>query len=196
MPTFSAFKNSVKSALRHDAHKPRSRRRVIQFNEAFEKLKASQTGFVTCAAFNSLGKCPKEITLFDSEFLANLDQLDMADIQTPIKLMPLLLCSTHWEKTVYHNALFLDWLYSYGSKKDKKHFENIVIDYESAIATENEEHSLSEVPISSKAIAGNQERSASAPNSPTKGSLSSNFHKGQVCGKILVRLFTAITFLT
>jgi len=171
MPTFSAFKNSVKSALRHDVHKPRSRRRVIPFNEAFENLKASQTGFVTCAAFNSRGKCAKEITLFDSEFLANLDQLDMADIQTPMKLMPLLLCSTHWEKTIYHNALFLDWLSGYGSKKDNEHFENIVIDYQSAIATENEEHSLSEVPIPSKSIAGNQERSASAPNSPTKGRL-------------------------
>jgi hypothetical protein len=95
----------------------------------------------------------------------------MADIQTPMKLMPLLLCSTHWEKTVYHNALFLDWLSGYGLKKDNEHFENIVIDYQSAIATENEEHSLSEVHIPSKSIAGNQERSASAPNSPTKGSL-------------------------
>jgi hypothetical protein len=159
-------------------------------------LRASQTGFVTCAAFNSLGKCRKEITLFDSNFLANLDQLDLADVQTPIKLMPLMLCSTHWGKTVYHNALFLDWLSVYGSKKDKQHFENIVIDYQSAIAIENEEHSLLEVPISSDSVVGNQGRPSSAPNSPAKGSLSSNFNKSPVCGKTLVGLFTAITFLT
>lgn len=110
MLTLSAFKNSVKTALKvpHNGYKSRSRRQVITFNEALENLKTSQTGFIISAAFHSFGRCRKEITLLDSNFLANLDQFDLTDIQAPIKLMPLMLCSTHWGKTVYHNALFLD----------------------------------------------------------------------------------------
>jgi hypothetical protein len=146
-------------------------------------LKTSQTGFVTCAALNPLGKCRKEIPLFDSHFLANLDQLNMADVLAPIKLMPLMLCSNHWEKTVYHNALFLDWLSVYGSKQDNQHYENIVIDYQSAIAIDNEEQSLSGVTITSKSMAGDQGRPASAPNSPTKGKLFSISSKSEVGGR-------------
>jgi hypothetical protein len=188
MSTLSALKNSVISAFKgpHDGHKQRSRRRVISFNEALENLKTSRTGFVSCAAFNSFGKCRKEIASLDSDLLTNLDQLDMADVQTPIKLMPLMLCSTHWEKTVYHNALFLDWLSVYGSRQENQHYENIVIDYQSAIEIDNEEHSLSRVSVASKPIAGNQERPASAPNGPTESKLLSSISKSK--NKTLVRL--------
>jgi hypothetical protein len=178
MSTLSALKNTFISAIKspHQNHKPRSRQRVISFKDALENIKTSQTGFVTCAAFHSFGKCRKEIALFDSNFPANLDQLNMADIQTPIKLMPLMLCSTHWEKTVYHNALFLDWLSTYGSGQDNQHYENIVIDYESAIAIDNEEHSLLDVTLSSKSVAGNQGTPASVPHSPAKGKLFFSFN--------------------
>jgi hypothetical protein len=174
MPSLSGLKNSVISALRspHETNKPQLRRRVIPFNEALQNLRTSETGFVTCAAFHSFGKCRKEITLGDSNFLANLDQLNMADVQTPIKLMPLMLCSKHWEKTIYHNALFLDWLSVYGSQHDNQHFENIVIDYQSAIAIENEEHSLPQIHVSPVSTAEPERRPASTPCSPTRGKLS------------------------
>jgi len=148
MPNLSAPKNSAPSALRtsHDAPKPRLRQRVLPFSEAYENLKTSTNGLVTCVAFHSFGKCRKEIALLDSDILARLDQLNMADVQTPIKLMPLMLCSSHWEKTIYHNALFLDWLSIYGSKHDTKHYENIVVDYQSAVAIDIEEHLVSRAP--------------------------------------------------
>jgi hypothetical protein len=172
MPSLSSLKHSVVSAFRtpHEGNKSH-RRRVIPFNEALENLKTSQSGVVTCAAFHFLGKCHKEITLFDSDFLSNLDQLNMADVQTPMKLMPLMLCSTHWERTVYHNELFLDWLSIYGSKKSNQQFENIVVDYQSAIAIDDEGHHLSEVPISSELVSAKQGTPASAPNHPTRGKL-------------------------
>jgi hypothetical protein len=74
----------------------------------------------------------------------------------------------------------------YGSKKDTQHFENIVIDYQSAVAIENDEPSVSEVPISPKFVAGDQKRPVSAPNNPTEGKLFSSFSKSQVGGKALV----------
>jgi len=179
MPNLVAFKDKVISAFKspHENHKPPSRRRVISFNEALDNLKTSQTGFVTCAAFRSFGRCRREITLIDSDFLVNLDQLDVTNVQTPIKLMPLMLCPTHWEKTVYHNALFLDWLSVYGSKHDHPHYENIVVDYQSAVVIDNEEHSLPKDAISSISTSENQEKPTSAPNSPTKSKLFSNFRK-------------------
>jgi len=180
MPSLSGLKNSVISALRnpHETNKPRLRRQVIPFNEALENLRTSETGFVTCAAFQYFGKCRKEIPLVDSNFLANLDQLNMADVQTPIKLMPLMLCSNHWEKTIYHNALFLDWLSVYGSQHNNQYFENIVIDYQSAIAIENEEHSLPHILGSTLSIAEPKRKSNSTPCSPTKGKL--NFRLSQM----------------
>jgi hypothetical protein len=182
MPTLSTFKNSVKTALKvpHNSYKPRSRRQVITFNEALENLKTSQTGFVICAAFHSFGRCRKEITLLDSDFLANLDQFDLTDIQAPIKLMPLMLCSTHWGKTVYHNALFLDWLSVYGSKQDHPHFESTVVDYQSAIVIDNKESSLPNIATSSRSTPDNQGRPVSAPNSSPKGKLFYNFKKCRV----------------
>jgi hypothetical protein len=173
MPTLSAFKDSFLSALKnpHEVHRPRPRRRVISFNEALENLKTSQTGFITCAAFNSFGRCHKQVALADSNFTANLDQLDVTDVQTPIKLMPLMLCSSHWEKTVYHNALFLDWLSVYGTKQDHPHYESIVVDYQSAITIDNEEQSMSKIGNSSGTIPGGQGRPVSAPNNFTKGML-------------------------
>jgi uncharacterized protein YfaS (alpha-2-macroglobulin family) len=131
----------------------------------------SKSGVVTCAALHSFSKCRKEITLFDSDFLANLDQLNMANVQTPMKLMPLMLCSSHWEKTVYHNALFLDWLSTYGSKQATQHYENIVVDYQSAIAIDDEENSVSNIPISAEDTVTKQERPALAPNTSTDGEL-------------------------
>jgi hypothetical protein len=171
MPTLSAFKNSFLSALKnpHEVHRPRPRRRVISFNEALENLKTSQTGFITCAAFHSLGRCHKHITLADSNFTANLDQLDVTDVQTPIKLMPLMLCSSHWEKTVYHNALFLDWLSVYGKKQEHPDYESIVVDYQSAITIDNEEQSMSKIGDSSAPMPGGQGRLVSVPNNLTKG---------------------------
>lgn len=174
MPSLLGLKNSVVSALRnsHETNKPRLKRRAIPFNDAFKDLRASKTGFATCAAFHSFGRCRKEIALGDSSFLANLDQLNMADVQTPIKLMPLILCSNHWEKTIYYNALFLDWLSVHGSQHNKQYFENIVIDYQSAIAIENEEHSIPQILVSPVSTADLEKRPASAPCSPTRGKLS------------------------
>ena len=158
----SAFKSS------HEGYKTRSRRRVISFDEALESLKGSQTGFVVCAAIHSFGRCRKEITMLSPQFHANLDQLELSDVQTPIKLMPLMLCSTHWGKTVYYNALFLGWLSSYGSKQDHPHFENIVIDYQSAIAIDSAEQSLSEAVVPSSSISY-EEMPIPAPSSSTRG---------------------------
>ncbi|KAH8598784.1 hypothetical protein B0O99DRAFT_614165 [Bisporella sp. PMI_857] len=171
MPAFSTLKNSFMSALSssYDAQKPRARRRVVSFNEALNNLKATQTGIVTCSAFHSLGKCRKEIVLEDLDFIASLDEIDLADVQTPIKLMPLMLCSTHWEKTVYYNALFLNWLSIYGSKHDSQHYENMVIDYQSAVTIDNNEHSISEISAFSKPIAHGEGRLALEPASPAKG---------------------------
>jgi hypothetical protein len=177
MPNLSTLKSNVIAALRHphDGSKLRRRRRVISFTEAFENLKNSvENGSVTCAAFHSFGRCRKDIDLDDSTFFANLDQLNMADVQSPIKLMPFMLCFAHWEKTVYHNALFLDWLSTYGSKQDNQlnqHFESIVIDYQSAIAMDNEENSLSDVPNSSKPMEANQGEPVAATDGPIKGML-------------------------
>lgn len=152
MPTISSFKKSVISALRspNEGPKPRLKRRVIPFSEAFENLKNAKNGVVTCVAFHTFGRCRREIALLDSDFLANLGQLDMNDVQTPIKLMPLMLCANHWEKTVYHNALFLDWLVIYGSKQDSQHYESIVVDYQSAVAIDDEQGSASSIPVPSK----------------------------------------------
>jgi hypothetical protein len=173
MSNLSSLKSRVISALRnpHESSKPRLKRRVLPFNEAFENLKMSKSGVVTCVALHSFGKCRKEITLFDSDFLGNLEQVNMADVQTPMKLMPLMLCSSHWEKTVYHNALFLDWLSTYGSKKDTQHYENIVIDYQSAIAIDDEEHSMPNIPMSAEGVADKQEGPASARKTSTDGEL-------------------------
>lgn len=184
MPNLLAFKNSVVSALKspHEGYKPRSRRRVIPFNEALENLKASQTGFVSCAAFHSFGRCRKEITLIDS----NLNQLDVTDVQTPIKLMPLMLCSAHWGKTVYYNALFLDWLSVYGSKQDHPHYENIVTDYQSAVVIDNEEQSLPKIATSSRSVPENQGRPVSAPNSPINGKMFSIFGESQLLERALL----------
>lgn len=188
MSTLSAFKNSVKTALKvpHNGYKPRSRQQVITFNEALENLKTSQTGFVICAAFHSFGRCRKEITLPDSNFLANLDQFDLTDIQAPIKLMPLMLCSAHWGKTVYHNALFLDWLSVHGSKQDHPHFENTVVDYQSAIVIDNNESSLPNIAISSRYTPENQGRPVSAPSGSTKGKLIYNFKRVGLMKGVLV----------
>jgi hypothetical protein len=182
MSTFSAFKNSVKTALKvpHNGYKPRSRRQVITFNEALENLKRSQTGFVICAAFHSFGRCRKEIALLDSNFLASLDQFDLTDIQAAVKLMPLMLCSTHWGKTVYYNALFLNWLSVYGSKQDHPHFESAVVDYQSALVIENKENSSLDIAMSSRSTSENQGRPVSAPNSSTKGKLFYSSNKSQV----------------
>ncbi|KAL2073076.1 hypothetical protein VTL71DRAFT_10400 [Oculimacula yallundae] len=166
MSSFSAFKTGFKAALKvpKDTRKPRSRRQVLTFNEALEDLKTSQTGFVICAAFRSFGRCRKEIPLLDSKFLANLDHMDFSDVQAPIKLMPLMLCSTHWGKTIYHNALFLDWLSVYGSKQDYPQFENIVVDYQSAIMIHTRESSSPDMAISPRSISEGQERPISTPN--------------------------------
>lgn len=173
MPTLSDLKNTVRSAIRspHDGSKPRGKRRVISFKEALENLENSQNGPITCSAFHSFGKCRKEISSIDSNLPAILDGLNMADVQTPIKLMPLMLCSAHWEKTVYYNALFLDWLSVYGSKQDTRQFENIVVDYQSAIAIDHKERASEEMSIPSIAVSDDQRRPVSAPSSPTKGNL-------------------------
>ncbi|KAE9363006.1 hypothetical protein N431DRAFT_433228 [Stipitochalara longipes BDJ] len=172
MPTISSLKTSVFSALRkpHEASKPRLKRRVIPFREAFNNLKTSKNGVVTCVAFHSFGKCRKEIALLDLDFLANLDQLNMADVQTPIKLMPLMLCAHHWEKTVYHNALFLDWLSTYGSKQDNQHYESIVVDYQSAVAIDDEPASALSTPPPSKPLEEDPIGVASSQNSFTNES--------------------------
>lgn len=162
--------------------------KVISFNEALESLKASQTGFVTCAAFHSFGRCRKEVTSIESNFLANLDQFGITDIQTPIKLMPLMLCSMHWGKTVYYNALFLDWLLVYGTEQDHPHSENIVVDYQSAIIFDNKENSLSKLAISSRSTQETQGKPVSVPNSLTKGKLLYNFEKSQVDGESFIGL--------
>jgi hypothetical protein len=179
MPSLSDLKNSLISALKNsqETNKPRSRRRVIPFDEALQGWRTSKTGIVTCAAYNAFGKCRKEITLGDFSFLVKLDQLDMADVQTPIKLMPLMLCSNHWEKTIYYNALFLDWLSVYGPQHSNQYFENIVIDYQSAIAIENEEHSVPHILVPPVSITEPEKRPASAPCSPTKGKLGLSLFK-------------------
>lgn len=173
MPTLSGLKDSVRSVLRnpHDAYKPRPKKRTISFNEALENLKNSRNGCVTCAAFHSFGKCRKEIYLSDSNFLANLNQMNMSDIQTPLKLMPLMLCSSHWKKSIYHNTLFLDWLFVYGSKQDNQHYESIVIDYQSAIAIDEEDNSPSEDPVPDKSTIGDQGRLGPIFRSPVTGRL-------------------------
>jgi hypothetical protein len=165
MPNLSSFTSGVIAALRNpnEDSKARPKRRVLPFNEAFENLKRAKSGVAHCAAIHSFGKCRKEIALPDANFLANLDQLNMADVQTPIKLMPLMLCSSHWEKTVYHNALFLDWLSTYGSKHDSQHYENIVVDYQSAVAIHDEECHAANNASSSEPIPTNQGSPAPVP---------------------------------
>jgi hypothetical protein len=59
-----------------------------------------------------------------------------------------MLFSSHWEKAIYHNALFLDWLSVYSSQHDNQYFENIVIDYQSAIAIEDEQRPPIKIPVS------------------------------------------------
>jgi hypothetical protein len=176
MPALSALKNSVLSALKspREGNHTRLGRRVISFDEALGNLKSAKTDVAPCAAFHRFGRCRKEIPLRESNFLTNLNQIDMNDVQTPIKLMPLMLCSTHWGKTIYNNALFLDWLSIYGSKKDNQHFENIVVDYQSAIAIDDEVPSLLSAPVSDVSAAGTQGRPASAPSSPVKGTSKQN----------------------
>ncbi|KAH7314198.1 hypothetical protein BKA65DRAFT_542243 [Rhexocercosporidium sp. MPI-PUGE-AT-0058] len=175
MSAFSNFKSSVKAALKvpHTGHTLRSRQQVITFNEALEALKSSQTGFVTCAAFNSFGRCRKEISLLESNFLASLDQMDLTGVQTPVKLMPLMLCSTHWGKTVYYNALFLDWLSVHGSKQDhpqfeNPQFENTVVDFQSAIAVDSNESCCLNIATSSGSTPESQGRPVSAPTSSNR----------------------------
>jgi hypothetical protein len=165
MPNLSSFTSGVIAALRNpnEGSKARPKRRVLPFNEAFENLKMAKVGVAHCAAIHSFGKCRKEIALPDANFLANLDQLNMADVQTPIKLMPLMLCSSHWEKTVYHNALFLDWLSTYGSKHDNQHYENIVVDYQSAVAIHDEECHAANNASPSEPISTNQGSPARVP---------------------------------
>ncbi|KAN0089832.1 hypothetical protein V8E51_018411 [Hyaloscypha variabilis] len=169
MPTLSSLKESVISALRkpHEASKPRFKRRVTPFKEALDNLKTSKNGVTTCVAFHSFGKCRKEIALFDSDVLANLGQLNMADVQTPIKLMPLMLCASHWEKTMYHNALFLDWLSTYGSKQENPHYESIVVDYQSAVALDDEQASVLSTTVPPKPSEESMERAASPQISST-----------------------------
>jgi len=178
MPTLSILKSSLLSALKnpHDVNNPRLGRRVISFDEALSNLKSAKTRSAPCAAFHRFGRCRKDIPLGGIDLLTNLDQLNMADVQTPIKLMPLMLCSTHWGKTIYNNALFLDWLSMYGSQKDNQHFENIVVDYQSAIAIDDETSSLSigNTQTSGQSAAGTQSRPVSAPSSPVKGNWSHN----------------------
>jgi hypothetical protein len=171
MPTLSALKQSVLSTLSrpNEGNKSRLGRRVISFDEALGNLKSAKTGVTPCAAFHRFGRCRKEVFLGESNFIANLNQLDMTDVQTPMKLMPLMLCSGHWGKTIYNNALFLDWLSIYGSKKDNEHFGNIVVDYQSAIAIDDEVPSLSNAPLSSDWRVRTQGRPTSAPSSPVKG---------------------------
>ncbi|KAH8645983.1 hypothetical protein BGZ60DRAFT_570792 [Tricladium varicosporioides] len=177
MPTtLSDLKNTVKSAIRspHDGNKPQNKRRVTTFKEALENLRNPQNVPITCSAFRSFGKCRKEINLIDSNLPAILEGLDMADVQTPMKLMPLMLCSAHWEKTVYYNALFLDWLSVYGSKQDTQHFESIVVDYQSAIALQQEERTSEERSIPSITVSDDQRKLVSAPSSPTKTGVTTN----------------------
>jgi hypothetical protein len=115
-----------------------------------------------------LGQCSKEIPLADYDFLGNLDQLDIAEVGTAVKLMPLMLCSTHWGKTVYYNALFLDWLSSYGSKQSVQDHEDIVTDYQSAkVINDGEQNGLGPSTLD----VNDQERSASAPGSQAAGKI-------------------------
>jgi len=171
MQTISSLKESAISAFRktHEASKPHLKRRVIPFKEALDNLKTSKNGVATCAAIRSFGKCRKEIALFDSDFLANLGQLNMSDVQTPIKLMPLMLCASHWEKTMYHNALFLDWLSTYGSKQENPHYESIVVDYQSAVALDDEQASVLSTTVPPKPSEESLERAASPQTSSTNG---------------------------
>lgn len=171
MPSLSDLKSSVISALRnpHEATRQRSNRRVVPFDEALQNLKTPGTGFVTCAAFGTFGKCRKEIALTNPKFLSSLNELNMTDVQTPIKLMPFLLCSSHWEKTIYYNALFLDWLFVYGSRHDNQYFENIVIDYQSAVTIDNNETHMSHMPIPLETETDSERRSDSAPYRPIRG---------------------------
>jgi hypothetical protein len=181
MPTISNLKKSVISALRKnpdEGSKPQLKRRVIPFDEAFSNLKTSKSGVVICVAFHSFGKCRKEIALPDSDFFANLGQLNMADVQTPIKLMPLMLCSSHWKKTIYYNLLFLDWLSTYGLKQDNQHYESIVVDYQSAVAIHDQQASVSSIPMSLEPLAEDLARLAAENNASTDSELFSSFRYG------------------
>ena len=128
-----------------EAHKPKLRRQVLSFEQALENLKHAKSGTVRCAAFHTFGQCSKEILLAHSDFLAHPDQLSIVDVRFVVKLMPLMFCPTHWEKTVYYSAMLLDWFSFTGSGLDIQDYENIVIDLESAKVINEEKCSPLEI---------------------------------------------------
>jgi hypothetical protein len=175
MPNISALKNVISTLkVPPGAYKPRLGRHVLSFKQALENLRICNTGSVRCAAFRPIGgQCPKEISLADFDFLANMDQLDISGVGTAVKLMPLMLCPTHWGKTVYYNALFLDWLSSYGSKQTTQDQEDIVTDYQSAkVINDGQQEILAPLTLNI-----GQERLACAPGIQTAGQIVVE-HKG------------------
>lgn len=153
----------------NETNKPRLRRQILSFEEALENLKNAKDGSVKCAAFHSYGRCHKDIRFDHLYFLALLGQLSITDVGSVVNLMPLMLCPTHWEKSVYYISMFLDWISHPGLRLDTQDYENIVVDLESAKVIKEEECSALETSVPSNATAGDQGRHGSATSSPKEG---------------------------
>ncbi len=82
--------------------------------------------------------------------------------------MPLMLCSSHWEKTVYHNALFLDWLSTYGSKHENQRYVR-EHSCQLAVPIHDEEYHTANNSIPSELIPTNQGSPAFVPEVSTTG---------------------------
>ncbi|RDW91028.1 hypothetical protein BP5796_02193 [Coleophoma crateriformis] len=117
-----------------EASKPRLCRNVQSFQDKIDELRNLKTDSIRCGAIPSHGQCRKETPIRDSEVLRNLDQLDISDSETRLKLIMLMLCDTHWAKAIYTLALFLDSESLCNLKLNTERVEDTITDYESSIA--------------------------------------------------------------
>ncbi|RDW58124.1 hypothetical protein BP6252_13535 [Coleophoma cylindrospora] len=117
-----------------EAPKPRICRNVQSFQDKIDELRNLETHSIRCGAIPSHGQCLKEIPTRDSEVLRNLDELDMSDSETRLKLIMLMLCNTHWAQAIYTLALFLDSESARGLKLNPERVKDAITDYESSKA--------------------------------------------------------------